>query len=126
MARSRGFRQAHGPRRKSSWEEGVGATGLATPVTATGSAFIGATITPTVGEVTVVRTRGQFVAALTVATGLGDGFTGAVGIGIATLAAVTAGIASVPTPVTEMDWDGWVWHRFFQCLSTDASDVGLG
>ena len=44
------------------------------------------------------------------------------GIGIATLAAVTAGVASVPTPITEAGWDGWLWHMFFQCRAAGIID----
>jgi len=54
-------------------------------------------------------------------TGAGDGFVGAVGIGIASLAAVTAGIASVPTPITEEGADNWLWHRYFRISSPFAT-----
>ena len=37
-----------------------------------------------------------------------------------TAAAFTAGVASVPTPLTEVDWDGWMYHTFFQITSPEA------
>jgi hypothetical protein len=46
-------------------------------------------------------------------TSAGDGYQGAMGIGLASSAAFTAGIGSLPTPITEAAWDGWLWHRFF-------------
>jgi len=48
---------------------------------------------------------------------------GAVGIGIASLAAVTAGIASVPTPITEQSWEGWLWWSAFGVLATTATEA---
>ncbi len=62
---------------------------------------------------TVVRIRGYFRAMLTLATVTNDGFHGAFGIGIATLAATTAGGGSVPTPITEQGSDNWLYHRYF-------------
>jgi hypothetical protein len=50
---------------------------------------------------------------LSAATSALDGFTGAFGIGIATAAATAIGITAVPTPITEQEWDGWIfWHAF--------------
>ena len=60
-----------------------------------------------------MRIRGEFLAFLSLATDALDGFSGAVGIGIATVTAITAGVASVPTPITEAESDNWLWHRFF-------------
>jgi hypothetical protein len=39
--------------------------------------------------------------------------TGAFGIGITQLPAFTAGIASLPTPITEADDENWLFHTFF-------------
>jgi len=63
---------------------------------------------------------------LTAATAAGDGFLGAVGIGVVNENAFTVGgTTSVPTPVTDMDWDGWMWHQFFD-LRTNVAGVGDG
>ena len=43
----------------------------------------------------------------------GDGFFGAFGIGVTTLTSFTVGVIAVPTPITEIDWDGWLYHTFF-------------
>jgi len=50
---------------------------------------------------------------LTTATSVGDGFFGAIGVGVVTAAAAAAGVASIPTPLTEAGWDGWMLHRYF-------------
>jgi len=42
-----------------------------------------------------------------------------------TAAAVTAGVASVPTPITEVEWEGWLWHEFFSFHSPVAT-AGIG
>ena len=54
---------------------------------------------------------------LTAATALGDGFHGAFGIAKATAAAVLAGVLSVPNPITEEAWDGWLYHRYFAVMA---------
>jgi len=64
-------------------------------------------------EVTIVRTRGVFSAILTSTAAAGDGFAGAVGIGIVNTAAFLAGTASLPTPLNESDWPGWMYYRHF-------------
>jgi len=50
---------------------------------------------------------------LTTAGGASDGFACMFGIAQTTAAAFTAGVASVPTPFTEIGWDGWLFHQIF-------------
>ncbi len=70
-------------------------------MTASSSVFVGAAVTPTIEGSTMIRIRGLLNYFLLAGAAAGDGFQGAFGIGIATTAAVAAGIASVPTPITE-------------------------
>ena len=107
VGRQRGFRQ--GPRRQTSWETGPGDNTLVTQITSAGSSFVGSAITPTIPGLTIVRLRGGAQFFLSASDSALGGFGGAFGIGIATLAAVTAGAASVPTPLTEQDWNGWIY-----------------
>ena len=37
----------------------------------------------------------------------------AVGIGIVTNEAFAIGATAIPGPISEADWDGWMYHRFF-------------
>ena len=109
-------------RRKTSW--GVGAaTGTggtpegdissSTAVLATlGAAF-------TLDGITVVRIRGELTAWLKSAAASAEGFACAFGIGLARLPAFTAGVASVPTPLTDDDDEFWLYHRFFGLHAPD-------
>ena len=108
--RSRGSRQGRipYPRRQTSWANGTGGT-AAVDISAGTAVFLGSAIQAAVDGLTVIRTRGLFRTYLTLGTNVGDGFQGAFGIGIASLAAVTAGIGSVPTPITEQEADSWLF-----------------
>ena len=123
MARSRGSLRGRGsPRRRSDWNPGVGGTGV-DAVTGSGSIFLGSLVQAVLPGVTAARIRGSFQAFLITAATIGDGYQGAFGIGRTTTSAVLAGIASVPTPITDADWDGWMYHKFF---SVHAQGVALG
>ena len=113
MARGRSF-TARAPRRKTQWFGGPGSTAV-TAVTASGSQLLGVAVSAAAGQEdhTLIRTRGILDIVMTSATSGGDGFFGAVGIGLVTTPAIVAGVASVPTPISEVEWDGWLWHSFF-------------
>ena len=121
----RGFSspRIRGPRRKTSWGVGPGGTGV-NGVTVSSAAFLGAGIVLTsLSDVTLVRLRGYFEALLESGAAAGDGFFGAIGIGIVETAAFTAGIVSVPTPLTEDDAELWLYHRFFGVHVNSAAGV---
>ena len=121
MATSRGGRhQVRSQRRRTSWELGPGGGGEVA-ITAVGSQFIDQVISPTIDGLTLARLRGRMSCFLTAATAAGDGFTGAWGIGVATAAAVAAGIGSVPTPFTEQAWDGWIYWSPIQVYVGDRT-----
>ncbi len=105
------------------WDHGPGSTGLFSSSAST-AAILGTGLTPASSELTVMRTRGIVDLFLDGTPGAdGAGFFGAIGIGKCTLAAFTAGIVSIPTPITEVGWDGWLWHSFF---SVHHGETGLG
>ena len=116
MALRRGFpRQglsARGPRRKTAWGIGPGGDGVVS-ITGVGSTLIGAGAASTLEGSTVVRLRGHLLIQANTAVGTQDHMTGAFGIGIVQNTAFTAGIASVPTPVTESSDENWLFHQFF-------------
>ena len=123
MARQRGFPLAHRSRRRTSaWEEGVGGVAVQAQITASGTTLVTSALAAAVDGLTLVRTRGRLQLFLTAAGSPLDGFAGAFGIGLATAAAVTAGAASVPGPITEQDWDGWLYWTPLQIIAVGIID----
>jgi len=120
VARLRGSgsrtRFASSQRRKSSWGIGVqtGADGAPQAIAASMAQIATGGVTALNDGLTIVRTRGElliWVEAVSVAAG--NGFHGAFGIAIATQQAFIAGAASLPQPIDEEDWDGWLFHKYF-------------
>ena len=124
MARSRGglrVQTTRRPNRLTGWDIGPGGTSSVS-VSSSSSVFLGSFVFPSQDGFTVIRTRGEFLALLTSAAGQDNGFTGAFGIGKATTQAISAGAASVPTPITEEEWDGWLYHRYFSLTASSIID----
>ena len=117
--RSRFPSQSGTVRHRSSWEVGPETSGGGGPqaFSGTGPILAGTAVTITIDSLTLIRTRGEFLMYLISATAAGDGFHGAIGIAKATTAAVLAGVASVPTPITEEAWEGWLYHRYFSIIA---------
>ncbi len=112
MARSRGvYRGRQSPRRSVGWDFGPGGAAAQTQISATGSVIATSVANVLEDGLTLVRLRGRFHAYLSTASGAQTGFTGAFGIAVVTAAAAAAGAASVPTPITEQDWDGWLYWQ---------------
>ena len=89
----------------------MGQVGAQSQISSSNSVLVSSALVSLQDGLTVVRQRGMLTAWIVSATGAGDGFSGAFGIGVATADAIAAGAASVPTPITEQDWDGWMyWH----------------
>ena len=119
MARSfRSMPRSRSVRRKTGWSSG--------PSTSSGTLSSAAAVLWTVGAastedaITLVRTRGSGLVALSVASGQGDGFNGAVGIGITDAKAFAVGLTAVPHPLTDAGDDGWLWHEFFHVRAPSA------
>ena len=113
MTRSRQFgssRLVRSPRRKTSWN--AGPTQLAgTALSAAGSTIWSLGQSGTGDGLTIIRLRGEAELFLSVVTSVGDGFAAfAMGIGIVSSQAFAAGGASMPAPLTNTTWDGWMWH----------------
>jgi len=117
MARRSGFPARS--RRTTAW--GLGPQERDGNFSATGSALWSSGSQTTLGKVTIVRTRGIVHAVCNVADAAGAGFAGAHGIALVTTAAFDVGVTAVPTPITEQDWDGWLWHSFFDVRSVTAT-----
>ena len=119
MAQRRGF-PGRGRKRTMTW--GLG------PDIADGSASANGTqlwtssvVLVAEAEVTLVRMRGFFHVTLNTADAIGAGFFGAVGLGLVTTRAVVAGAGSIPRPIQEADWDGWIYHRYWDVRAITAT-----
>jgi len=107
-------------RRKTAWDAGTGGT-ASTPVNSSAAAFIGSGLNVLVDGITAVRIRGYLKMELHVVSGILSGFSGAFGIGKTSLAAFTAGIASVPTPITEQGQENWLYWQPFNVNAISAT-----
>jgi len=72
-------------------------------------------------KATIVRVRGEMGFFLRSLTALGDGFRVACGLCLVTDQAFAIGSTAVPGPISELDWDGWLWHRFFDIRGVTAT-----
>ena len=104
------------PRRKTSWEEGPGGTAMSSSATSEVK-IMGAGAQAVVDGLTIVRTRGLLSFSLGLATAAQDGFLGAFGLCIVNENAGGIGVTAVPTPITDLGWDGWFYHTFFDIRS---------
>jgi len=95
-------------RRKTAWD--VANFGRVDGLAADGSSLFTTAFNVITGGITMVRLRGEIVIASSMTSG--DSADLAVGIGISTIEAVTAGVASLPSPIVDADWSGWMHHQF--------------
>jgi len=105
-------RSVRSPRRRStSWVGGP--SQVPTGMTSAGGIAWGIGTGTTEDGTTLIRTRGVFVAFLSSIGTIGDGFKDfSVGIGITTEEAFTVGgVTSLPLPLSDDDWDGWLYHQ---------------
>jgi len=122
MARSRsGFRgaiQSH--RRQTAWSLGPNSLGQFITTSSVTPWSNGVQLL-TEAEATIVRVRGYVSLTLEAISSLGDGFSGAFGMGIVSANAQGVGGTAIPAPVDDADWPGWLWHRFFDIRSVSAT-----
>jgi len=97
------------PRRANSWDFGPGQAGAQSQITGSVTTLASASLSVLVDGLTLARLRGMFHSYLSAAAAPQDGFVGAFGIAVATTAAIAVGATAVPSPITEQDWDGWLY-----------------
>jgi len=122
VAHQRGFQpRVRTQRRKTAWGVGPNATAQASTAALNPIAWANGVVLQNDSEATIVRIRGIMSLVLHVSSLAAGGFLGAAGIGITTAAAFAAGVGSMPSPITELDWDGWMWHHFYDVHSVTAT-----
>jgi len=114
--------RARAPRRKSSWEFGPGGTAV-TSVGSSTSVIIGGGVAAGQNGLTLVRLRGSLQAYLTATDATNSGFHCAFGVGIASSDAFGVGVTALPNPADDAGWPGWLYHRFFDLHSFNATIV---
>ena len=128
MARRRQLSRSS-PRRRVGWNEGPGGFNeIPITVTTSSVSILGLGQTLLADGFTLVRTRGLIQLALTANTAAGDGFQGAFGICVVFAESFGVGVTAIPDPVTDMNWDGWLWHSFFSLIqgSVFSAQVSAG
>ncbi len=123
LARSRRFPHQGRSRRATTWDSGPNQTKATLSATGKTIWTNGVTLVGD-SEVTIVRTRGQLIIQVNLATSASDGMNGAVGLGIVSSEAFAAGAASVPGPFSQPDWQGWFWHEYWSVYGVAAQSAG--
>ena len=120
---TRGF--TRGSKRQTSWEFGFFSTGM-TAVPAN-SVVLLASITAAAldddAPATIIRTRGV-IGVSSDQTGADEQQLGGVGLTLVNDNARISGVAAVPAPVIDLDWDGWFVHQLFVQRQLFASNIG--
>ena len=107
-----------GARRRTGWEEGPGGA-QGQVIGASGKTVVGSGVAALADGLTIVRIRGIFqIGATGTPAAATDGIDGAFGICIVSNDAFAVGVTAIPGPVTDMQWDGWMYHRFVNSVAT--------
>ena len=111
-------------RRRTSWSGGPNQD--PTNLSAAGATLWGIGAQAALDGLTLVRVRGVFQFVQTVTTTVLDGFAKcAIGICVVAENAFDAGIGSVPTPITDDGWDGWLYHQWVgEFVGLSTSELG--
>jgi len=121
---TRSFPGRQSQRRKTSWSNGPGQVGLQTAITASVATLVNLGQSSLADGITLVRVRGQLLLFLENSSVGAGGFTGAFGIGVGLTAGFLAGAGSLPSPITDRSWDGWMYWNAFQVVSASILDGG--
>ncbi len=119
--------QTRRPRRETSWALGprVGmGSGGTNSQSASGSAILGAGAVLSIEGATLVRLRGNIQIYLTTSAALQNGFEGSVALGVFTSEAFAIGVTAVPLPLTDVEWDGWIWNQQFRVEGPVSTGIG--
>ena len=119
MAHSNRSRGLQFPRRQTGWDEGPQGNTTISSITST---IFTTGAQANIAGLTIVRLHGELLLTLNfVASALDGFFRCAFGICIVTENAFNAGAGSVPAPVADVDWEGWMVHQFFSIRAISAT-----
>jgi len=122
MAQRRGFPVRNPSRRVKTWSLGpenvdLSQSGSGAQLWSAGGQLANET------QITILRLRGFQKITLLTATAAGDGFFGATGFGLVTNEAFAIGVTAVPSPLSEEEWDGWLFHTYWGVQAAVAAGV---
>jgi len=121
-ARHRFTGRGRGNRRETDWSQFFEET-FTLGTTAVQLGAVG--FTTSSGTSTLARVHGILSVYVHTVTAIDDGFRGAIGIGKVSNEAFSTGVAAVPDPVTEVAWDGWLYHQWFDVRGASATEGEL-
>ena len=103
-------------RRKTGWVPGP--RQVPTDLSAAGATIWAIGLQVGVPGETIVRIHGEWTIGLITVTAAQDGFA-SIGVGMCLVSdnAFGIGITAVPHPITDMSWDGWMYHSIRGSLS---------
>ena len=107
LRRGRPIRTGSSVKRQTSW--GPGPTGEV-QMTGTSQSIFATAAQSNAAGLTLVRVRGELLVFMTSVTAALDSMNCAVGLCIVSDNAFDAGVASIPHPLTDIAWDGWLWY----------------
>ena len=111
-------------RRQTSWA--IGPRGAQGAVAVNSSVVFPTGSQATESGLTIVRIRGSAFFHLASVDAVDGGFA-RVGFGICIVSenASAVGITAIPTPLTDVGWDGWMYHRLFALIAgIPITDLG--
>ena len=108
-------------RRQTTWLVGPqGETGV---ISSSVSAVLALGTQAIANGLTIVRTRGELFIQQQSSAAIGDGFEGAFGLGIVSENASGIGVTAIPTPLADIGWDGWLYHRLFSVKAPTSTVI---
>ena len=113
-------------RRRTSWVVGPGSSILT--LSGAGATLWNVGAQSLQDGITIVRIRGEVFLEQVTATSVGDGFQAyTLGLCIVNENAFGIGVTAVPAPVTDISWDGWIWHHSGAAIdSLETTEVARG
>jgi len=115
------FQRTSGSRRRTAWNLGPRGTALSKTSAQTNVLSVG--VEAGVEGITIVRLRGRFFVQLNAASAVDESFRWALGICVVTQNAAGIGATAIPEPVTDIGWDGWLFHSQGLLNSRDATPL---
>ena len=118
----RSFRPTNaGSRRAVSWSAGPRGDQA---VSANGAVLFPTTVEANIDDLTIVRTRGQLLVVMREGSSVNAVMNYAFGMCVVSQNAAGIGITAVPTPFTDIAWDGWFLHTQGVVHKMVAADTG--